>query len=262
MRTQRLLEGTVALVTGSGRGIGRGAAIMLARHGAKVGLVALGSAELAETKRLVEAEGAEALALEADVSDRAAVDRAVSAIEQAWGPVKLLVNNAAILPLYSFAETTPEIWDQCLAVNLTGYYNVARRVYPGMREARDGAMIHVSSAAGIKGFVNETAYCATKFGIEGMAKSMAMELSEEGILVTLVRPGIRTKLTNITMEEYAALPAEKKQEWADPIVMGEAFVALGRSREMALAGQRFNLWQVSEAIRELGWESPLQALCE
>lgn len=251
------MEGIVTAITGSGRGIGRGAAIMMARHGARVGLLARSEDELNETKKLIEAEGGEALVLPTDVSDRESVDRAFTAIEDKWGPVQYLVNNAAVLPLVPFADTTPEIWDRTVAINLTGYYNCAYRAYPAMKKARDGAMMFVSSAAGIKGFVNETAYCATKFGLEGLAKALALELKDDNILVTITSPGKQTKPTDITMAEYRQLSKHITQGWVDPIEMAEAFVALGVSRDMNLTGHRFNLWTVSEHIRQNGFDAPL-----
>ena len=133
------LSGQVAIVTGGGRGLGRAYALRLAQAGAAVAVVARSSDQLAETVRLIELEGGRALALTADVSDRAAVQGVVAEVEERLGPVDLLVNNAGVAgPTVPAWEAEPNDWWRCLEINLGGPYLCARTVLPGMIERRRG----------------------------------------------------------------------------------------------------------------------------
>lgn len=252
MTAQRMLEGQVAVVTGAGRGIGRGGAVCLGRWGAKVSLIARTIDELEETKLLVEAGGSEALVCAVDVRDTGALLRALEMTEQVLGPITHLCNNAAVLEYLPFEQTTPELWNRTLETNLGAAYHATRFVYPRLL-ARGGGTIHnVSSAAGIKGFAGETAYCAAKYGLEGLSRALALEAAPRGVIVTLSSPGIRTKPTSLTMEEFRRMPRARTEAWADPLVMGDAFAFLAYTRDKRVAGRRFNLFKLSELVRQKG----------
>jgi NAD(P)-dependent dehydrogenase (short-subunit alcohol dehydrogenase family) len=217
-----------------------------------VALLARTVDELEATHELVESEGAEALVLPVDLRDTAALYDALEQTERKLGPITALVNNAAVLDLLSFEETTPDIWERAVDVNLHAAYHATRYVYPKMIERGSGSIHNVSSAAGWKGFADETAYCATKFGLEGFSKALALEATPRGVIVTLSSPGVRTKPTSVTMEDLQELPEEERQQWTDPVEMGEAFAYLAYARDPELAGLRFNLYRLSELVRQTG----------
>ena len=246
------LTGQVAYITGAGRGLGRGAAVKLAHFGAEVVLVARTEAELTVTAQLVHEAGQRALVLPVDVSDPDALVKSIQRAEKEMGPITALVNNAAVLDLLPFEDTSPEIWERALKVNLKAPYYAMHYLYPQMVARGDGSIHNVSSGAGWKGFVNETAYCATKFGLEGLSKALAMEAVAHGILVTLSTPGVTTKPTSLTMEQVERMPVEETSEWHDPLLMGEAFAFLAHARDSRLAGRRFDLYGVSELVRRQG----------
>ncbi|MFP4200202.1 MAG: SDR family oxidoreductase [Bacillota bacterium] len=252
MNDYKPLKGQVGFVTGAGRGLGRGGAIMMGKFGAKVALVARTRSELEKTRELVEAEGGEALVLPVDLRDSQAVIDALDTTEKELGPVTALVNNAAVLDLIPFEETDPDIWYRAFDVNIHAAYHAIRHVYPKMVQRGDGSIHNVSSAAGFKGFINESAYCSTKFALEGLSKALALEAMPHNILVTMSSPGIRTKPTSITMEDLDELSEDQVQQWADPVVMGEAFAYLAYTRDLRLAARRYDLYRVSELVRENG----------
>ena len=246
------LKGQLAYVTGAGRGLGRGAAVKLAQYGADVVLVARSGEELAVTAQAVEQHGQRALVLVVDVADPAALLASIQRAEKELGPISALVNNAAVLDVLPFEKTAPHLWERALAVNLHAPYHAMHYLYPRM-VARGGGSIHnVSSGAGWKGFAHETAYCASKFGLEGLTKALALEASAHGVLVTLSTPGVLTKPTSVTMREVEQLPPETTGAWCDPLLMGEAFCYLAYARDQRLAGRRFDLFAVSQTVRQEG----------
>ena len=174
------LSGRVAVVTGAGRGIGQRIAEVLAGNGAKV--VAL---DLEAPRH----EGI--LGIACDVSDEASVDASFSEVEAELGPVSVLVLNAGIFPIVPFEETTLELWDRTLAVNLTGAFLCARRALPAMREARYGRVIGIGSSAGKAGGARSVAaYAASKAGLMTLMKSIANEYASFGITANALAPAL------------------------------------------------------------------------
>ena len=176
--------GRVAVVTGAGRGIGAAIAAELAARGAKV-------AALEADPGLAEAAGA----ILCDVADRASVDAACARVEAELGPVDILVNNAGISPKHDgraapVQEMDPAEWDRVLAVNLTGAWNLIRRLSPGMVARRRGWIVNQSSIAG-KAFTPIVAchYAATKAALIGLTRHLAGELGPHGITVNAIAPG-------------------------------------------------------------------------
>jgi NAD(P)-dependent dehydrogenase (short-subunit alcohol dehydrogenase family) len=172
------LAGRVAVVTGAARGIGRSITETLAGNGARVAAL-----------DLVAPDHPGILGVACDVSDEAAVDAAMGAVEDALGTISVLVLNAGIFPIVPFEEMTRELWDRTLAINLTGGFLCARRVLPGMREQRYGRIVAIGSSAGKAGGTRSVAaYAASKAGLMTMAKSIANEYASFGITSNALAP--------------------------------------------------------------------------
>ncbi|MCI7735236.1 MAG: SDR family oxidoreductase [Dysosmobacter sp.] len=200
-----------ALVTGSSRGIGRAIAAELAREGWAVCINYLEHREAAEDLvRLLRAEGREAIAVRADVSDRAAVDAMVRTAQAELGPIELLVNNAGISYQGLFQDTSDEIWDRTLAVNLTGARNAVQAVLPHMLSEKRGCIVNISSMWGLRGASCEVAYACSKAAVIGLTRSLALELAPSGIRVNCVAPGcIETDMVRVLGEETRAMLVEE-----------------------------------------------------
>lgn len=255
MNDQALVD-RIVLVTGSGRGIGRGAVLGLARRRARLALLDVTDDELDRTAHLARAEGAEVMPIRADLRRREEIDRALATLGAAWGPPDVLVNNAAVLHLKSFEDTDPTVWHDTIAVNLDAVYYLTWRVYREMLARGRGHILSMSSNAGVRPFALETAYCAAKYGIEGLFRSLALEAAQRGIFVALCTPGKTTKPTSMTDAAFAALPLEEQRRYAGPEVFAEAFGYLAAVSDLTLSGRRFDLFALAELVREQGWSVP------
>jgi len=191
------LDGRRAIVTGASRGIGLASAVALAEAGAKVTLVARGSEELEVRAAEIRATGGEAEILPLDVADVVSVEREI----RRSGPFDILVNNAGVSRHRPMVDTQPEDFDYVMSVNVRAAYFVAKTVAQGMIEVRrGGAIINISSQMGHVGGIDRTVYAASKHALEGLTKSMAIELGPSGIRVNTIGPTfIRTPLTESTL---------------------------------------------------------------
>lgn len=198
------MTGRVAFVTGGSRGIGRATAVELARAGHRVALCYSTDADgAAETVKAVEAEGAEGLAVQADVGDPASVDAAFDAVEAGLGPVELLVNNAGIRHDGLVVRMTDEQWDRVVRTNLTGAFHTIRRAAPRMMRARFGRIVNVSSVSGHYGLPGQANYSAAKAGLLGLTRAVARELASRQVTCNVVAPGpVRTAMTEDLSEEW------------------------------------------------------------
>ncbi len=183
--------GRIALVTGSGQGIGRAIAQLFAAQGAKVMLATRSAAAGAETLRLIREAGGNAELLTVDLSTRAAAEQAVAATEQAFGGLDLLLHNAGIFPMQRLAELEDATLDSTLAVNLKSCFWLARAALPALRRTRDPRIVITSSVTGPRTAIPGLAhYAASKAGVNGFIRAAALELAEYGITVNGVEPGL------------------------------------------------------------------------
>jgi len=183
-----LLNDKVALVTGAGEGIGKAIALALAAEGAHVGLIARSEADLSVLASEIQANGGKASYAMADISDRAAVESAVSLITGNLGPIDILINNAGTGKFGKFLELEPDEWERQIKVNLFGVYYATRAVLPHMIERQSGDIVNISSTAGKNGSAGTSAYSASKFGVFGLSESLMQEVRKQNIRVTALAP--------------------------------------------------------------------------
>ena len=218
------MEGRVALVTGGGRGIGRAIAVKLARGGARVAVSYRANDEAAaETARLVREAGAECEIFKSDVASSEGVDALVKGVNEVYGPVEILVNNAGTTRDNIMMRMKEAQFDEVIETNLKGTYLCTRAVLRGMVRARWGRIISVSSVVGLIGNAGQANYAASKAGIIGFTKSVAREVGNRGITANAVAPGyIKTELT-------AGLPEEITERVLGQVPVGR----LGEPEEVA-----------------------------
>lgn len=183
------LQGKVAIVTGSGGGIGRGIAIRFAREGAKVGVLDLNLEMCQAVVNEITAEDGEALALACDVTQPDQVETAVAKMIERFGYVDVLVNNAAVMPAGRLHETSLEDFERCVAVNLRGAYLMNKAVIPNMLARRSGSIIHMASVTSILGLPGIAVYSMTKGGLAALTRAMSTDYARLGIRVNCVSPG-------------------------------------------------------------------------
>ena len=187
--SQLRLAGTVAVVTGAGRGIGRAIAVAFAREGADVALAARSAAELGAVADEVKALGRRGLAVPTDVRDEAAVNALVRQATGAFGQVDLLVNAAGVAAFGPLAESPVAAWDETMAVNLRGAYLCCRAVLPGMMAQRRGTIVNIGSMVTTRTLPGSSAYTAAKYGLLGLSRVLAEEMRAHGVRVGVISAG-------------------------------------------------------------------------
>lgn len=208
----KLLEGKVAIITGATRGIGRGIAELFAVQGAKVAFTYASSEEKAKALEAELAEkGGVAKGYKSNAADFAAAQELVDAVVKEFGTVDILVNNAGITRDGLLMRMTEENWDAVIDTNLKSVFNMTKAVQRTMLKARKGSIINMSSVVGVKGNAGQANYSASKAGIIGFSKSIALELGSRNIRSNVIAPGfIETEMTG-------ALDEKVVQEWRDAI---------------------------------------------
>lgn len=200
------LTGHVALVTGGGRGIGRAIALELGKAGAKIVVASRSLGELESVVHELESLGVDAGFDARDLTEDGAATQAVQAVQDRYGRLDILINNAGIAPSASFLDTSREDWDAVLQLNLTVPFLMTQAALPGMLEGKWGRIINIASTAAKVGYPYTSAYTASKHGLLGLTRAIAAETASTGVTVNAICPGFTdTRLT----EESVARIVEK-----------------------------------------------------
>lgn len=206
--SHRELEGTVSIVTGGSRGIGLAISQALAEGGSKVAIVARNAERAATAASELPGEGHGSYSC--DVADSQQVSETLKAVEEAQGPVGILVNNAGITRDNILLRMKDEEFDEVIAANLKGTFNFTRAVTRGMMKRRDGVILNITSVVGLMGNAGQANYAASKAGMVGLTKSVAKELASRGVRCNAIAPGfIHTDMTeDLTEAQVEALKGQ------------------------------------------------------
>jgi 3-oxoacyl-[acyl-carrier protein] reductase len=217
------LKDKVAVVTGASQGIGRDTAHALAEAGAKVAVAARNEEKLAELVQEIIAKGGEAFAVKMDVADIDQIKSGFKSILEKFGKIDILVNNAAITRDGLAMRMKPDDWDAVLRTNLTGARLCIQQVLPPMMKARAGRIINISSVVAESGNAGQANYVASKAGLIGLTKAIAIEIASRNITVNAVAPGfVESPMT-------AVLPDKVKEELKVRIPLGR----MGTGKDIA-----------------------------
>ncbi|CAJ61166.1 MULTISPECIES: mycofactocin-coupled SDR family oxidoreductase [Frankia] len=259
------MDGKVAFVTGAARGQGRAHALRLAEEGAdiiavdlcgRIGSVPYDMAtadDLAETIKEIEALDRRVVGRQADVRKSGELDAVVEQAISELGPIDVVCANAGIFSMAPFSEITDEMWDDMLAVNLTGVFRTVRAVLPSMIESgRGGSIVLISSAAGLVGFANFAHYTAAKHGVIGLMRTLVNEISSHGIRVNTVHPNsVDTKMimndatyrlfdpANPTRERFGEIFQTlnpMRIPWVEPVDVSNAVLYLASDESRYVTG--------------------------
>jgi NAD(P)-dependent dehydrogenase (short-subunit alcohol dehydrogenase family) len=181
---------SVAVITGAGQGIGRAIAVAFSKRDTHVVIADIDGASASKLRDEIQNAGKTALAIEVDVLSEKSITRMIERTLEEFGTIDVLVNNAGIYPSTSIEELTNQSWDQVIGTNLTGPFLFSRAVVPKMLEKRKGRIINFSSSTAFRGATSGAHYAASKAGIVGFTKALALELAPTGITVNAICPGL------------------------------------------------------------------------
>ncbi|AZA81382.1 3-oxoacyl-[acyl-carrier-protein] reductase [Chryseobacterium lactis] len=240
----KLLEGKVALITGATRGIGKGIAEMFAQQGAKVAFTYAGSVDKAKELEAALSSVTQIKGYQSDASDYDAAQKLVDEVMTEFGQIDILVNNAGITKDNLLLRMSKEDWDQVIKVNLDSVFNLTKAVIKPMMKARSGSIINMTSVVGVKGNAGQANYAASKAGVIGFTKSVALELGSRNIRCNAIAPGfIETEMT-------AVLDEKTVQGWREGVPMkrggqpediANACVFFGSEMSAYITGQTLNV---------------------
>jgi 3-oxoacyl-[acyl-carrier protein] reductase len=210
----KLLEGKIALITGASRGIGRGIALKFAEQGAQIAFTYLSSVEKGlELQTELETFGIKAKGYRSDAGDFKAAEQLVNDVVADFGTIDILVNNAGITRDTLLMRMSEQQWDEVMTANLKSVFNLTKAITKPMLKQRKGSIINISSVVGVKGNAGQANYAASKAGIIGFTKSVALELGSRNIRSNAIAPGfIETEMT-------AALDPKTVESWREGIPM-------------------------------------------
>ncbi len=231
------VAGQTVVITGAAQGLGAAVAEAFAAQGARLVLMDYAAATLADFAAGLPGD---VQTVAVDLSDAAATAKAAAALP---AHVDTLIHNAAILTPRPLEAETFDGFRKTLDVGVQAGFQLAQAVWSGM-QANGGALIFVSSQSGIKGFADETAYCAAKHALEGFSKCLALEGADKGIVSCTITPGhpMRTPMSEQNYDE------EMKAIWVEPSRLAPAFLHIAATRDPALSGQRLDAWALSEKV--------------
>lgn len=239
------LKGRHAFVTGGGRGIGAAIAEALARAGARVTLSGREKAVLDSRVEALRSHGYQAVgAVPLDVTDEASVRSAFDTAREAMGEVAILINNAGISFGAPFQDISLDLWNQHLAVNMTGAFLCSREVLPSMLVAGRGRIVNIASTAGLQGVAHVAAYSASKHGMIGLTRSLAREVARKGITVNAICPGYtETDMADRAIQAVMEATGRDHKAAGERIAQTNVLGRLVRPEEVAAAV----LWLCSDA---------------
>jgi 3-hydroxybutyrate dehydrogenase len=264
------LQGRVAWVTGGATGMGRASALLLAAAGADIAIGSLmesargdivpgqsvylpGEEEMDRTRREIEACGVRAVALPLDVGSDESVDRSLAVIQQAFGRIDILVNAAGATARHFMVGHPDALWQRILNVNLTGPYRTTKRCLPGMMARRWGRIVNIASTAANVGAPAHSAYCASKSGLLGLTRCVALEGAAHGVTCNAINPSYvptpqnsigmmqQMKIDGLTMslEDYRRHVAETipQKRWIEAAEIGAVIAHLCRTESFGITGE-------------------------
>jgi NAD(P)-dependent dehydrogenase (short-subunit alcohol dehydrogenase family) len=249
------LERKIVMITGGSGGLGAQLAQAFAAQGCRVALAARNQAKLNAIAEKIALNGGQALALPCDVTRREQVKRLDGEIRKAWGSVQILINNAGMARAVNFSDMPDDLWDETLAINLTGAYNSCKVFLPAMIDRKWGRIINIASTAAKVGYPHVTAYTASKHGLLGLTRALALETVRLGVTVNAICPGyvdderthenakIMAEKTGKNVDEILALFAASapQNRLIAPVEVASLAVLIASEKLGAMTGQAINV---------------------
>jgi NAD(P)-dependent dehydrogenase (short-subunit alcohol dehydrogenase family) len=251
------LAGKVVLVTGAGRGLGWGIARTLARAAANVAVTDINLDDIKRTVKAIrddQAATGEGWGCVLDTGDQDSIEAGVQGAVERFGRLDAVIHCAVYMPLLRFTDTTPQSFWQQLEVGLGGLFHLTKLALPHLADG--GHVVNIASGSSVRGYHDESTYCALKHAQEGWMKAVALEWQHDGIPVGInsMGPGKPIKPTRMTWQELEALPEAEKAAWVDPMMLGAGFVWLLSQPPARFRGLRFDAGVISDTLAQEGFD--------